>query len=480
MHTKNIHRYLTTSFVTAILGLAVGCGGDSGDSHKQNSNFNGYTGTALRLPAEIIFGEVKSSTPTTGTRTVQSVATASATDPGTDYVADPVDRFQIVEGNVALDIVNVFLCMLNNVSAYEKINSGPYKTLLSLEKCQNTRGVDSASPQTVELTMNSYRRDNNSPHIIQLWMDDNSQGAAKVVGEFVITEGLSDAKPYGIFTFRYAVYTDINPDLAVEDWQITDLVNANTKLDSNALPRLEFVYDSNEAGLSAGPPDFSLASITQLTNSNLDSGQSRNRFKSTYTVPGETSPTAYESEEAAIFDADVILTGYVFSNMTGLQEQRCYSRNTIYEDVWAYHLYYAEDDPAQGHSAGQRVVLDTNEQLEFTYTHTLANDRNIIVVDENPVTLYYGQESSLSGFPSLDWVSKYNLIDGTVLTSNEIVPVNYITKAVEVGEAPEMVDLSTCAGLDLAPVFNNVEIDPAGVTPISQPSVGLGDWPVVQ
>jgi len=75
------------------------------------------------------------------------------------------------------------------------------------------------------------------------------------------------------------------------------------------------------------------------------------------------------------------------------------------------------------------------------------------------------------------WVSKYNLIDGTVLTSIETDPVNYITKGIEVAEVSSPVDLLECATLDIATVFTNADIDPTAISVVQKPSVGLDDWP---
>ena len=479
MHKDGKTRYLISVFIATALIWVVGCSGGSNESNNQNRDYSSYTGTALRLPASIQFGEVNTTAQTTSTNNTQSIAPLAATDPGTDYTTDPVEYFGIIEGNVALDVVNIYLCLLDNLSAYEKINDGPYKATLDSDVCDKEKENQTSSTSQIELTINSYRENNNTPHVIQLWFDSDFDIPAKLVGEFIVTESQSASHPYGLFSFRYSVYYDTNPDANIEDWQIADVANTNSKLGGNGLPRLEFNYDSDQLFRSDYPSVFSMASVTQLTELNLDSGQTRSHFFSEYYFQGDANPHLYESDEAAIFDADVVLSGSLDSNPSSTIQNQCYSRNTTYEEVWSYNLYYAEDDLANGRTAGQRVELSPGSQLDFTYTHSVVNDRNDIVIEENPITLYYAWDGYLYGFPYQDWVKKYNLIDGTVLTSNETVPVNYITKAVEVAEAPALVDPSECATLDVEPVFSNADIDPAALAAPQKPSVGLADWPQI-
>jgi hypothetical protein len=85
----------------------------------------------------------------------------------------------------------------------------------------------------------------------------------------------------------------------------------------------------------------------------------------------------------------------------------------------------------------------------------------------------------LWGFPYADsnFTALYNLIDGTVLTSNEVTPVNYISKAVEIADTTAQVDLANCANLDINTAFDNATIDPSNISALVTPSVGLTDRP---
>ena len=479
MSINGIQRICSTLLAAAMSMLIVSCGGsDSKNPAEPGGEFRNYTGTALRLPASIQFGAVKSGSQTAALTASLSRAPAAATDPGTDYTSDPVENFSIIEGNAALEVVNLFLCLLDSLSAYENINTGPYTDSFPMDLCQNSRESDGSGNLEHSATVNSFRENNSSAHIIQLWFDDVTEDtgtAESIVGEFVITQGRSDSYPYGLFTFRYSVYTDMNPAVDAEDWQVSIVANATSKLGDNSLPRLEFIFDADYSSMPEPEPPFSMASVTQMTDGNLNSGQSRTRFSSAYYAPDEVEPTAYESNEAAVFDDTVLFSEYRSSG--GYNDQRCNSRNTAYEDVWSYNLYYAEDDPVNNRSAGQRVSLGPDDSISFIYTHLAENDRNVIAVDENPVYLTYWGEGQLHGFPFEDWVYKYNLLDGTVLTSDETVPVDYLVKAVEVGEAPAPADLASCAHLDVTSVFSNEGIDPATVASPQAPSVGRDDRP---
>jgi len=322
--------------ITTSLLFVVSCGSDSDESSS-------YTGSALRLPASIQFAEVNSSLQTAASRNTQSISPlAIATDPGTDYSTDSVEYFKLIEGNVAYEIMNTFLCLLNDVSAYENINNGPYKVNFSIGDCEKNRENTASNSLQYEITVDSYRIDNNSPHIIQLWFNDDSfEETNKIVGEFIVTEGLSTEHPYGLFSFRYSIYSDTNPDLNIENWQITDVANTNSKLGTNLLPRLEFAFDSDYMHVTDFPYKVHMASITQITNANLDSGQTRTYFRFEDTLQGAPNTTTSGSEDAAIFNADVVLTG---NNSTTPESstdipppspfrERCYSRNTVFEEV---------------------------------------------------------------------------------------------------------------------------------------------------
>ncbi|MCW8956845.1 MAG: hypothetical protein OQL09_08180 [Gammaproteobacteria bacterium] len=128
-------------------------------------------------------------------------------------------------------------------------------------------------------------------------------------------------------------------------------------------------------------------------------------------------------------------------------------------------------------------VANFDRPLQFTYTHTTANDANDSADFNNKkFMLQYGGSGELWGFPWVEdvetgrWYAAATLKDGVTLSDGSN---NFVVKAIEQEQTMQDIDESSCSSLNI----DNVLTDPALVLPsisdMGTVSFSLSDKPVV-
>ena len=457
-------RNLSAGFIYCLLmSLLSACGGGGDGGNPQTG-----TGSPLSLPRMINVGganvDIASNTAQAASLTVQPAAFGDA---GTDYSTDPVNEYNLNESNIGLEIVNNLLCYVDEFSATNMVNQGMFKESVPDNLCI----PGDTNPVIIDFYINSYRKDNNSPQIIQLWVEypsyDNPAKTARAVAEFVIHEGVSSDAPYGVFDFYDFEYSDISAT-AIPDWQLDSKINIRILKNSENLPRLEMVFNSTYTDMISGTQSTDeLYNIMQGSSTDFLNGKAL--FKD---VSSDVNLT-YTYETGSVFDANHL--NQVYRTDGNIGNTICKSRKDTLSDVWSYNLYNAD--------TGQRVEQQTSP-LMFDYTHDAANDRNNKNPDDSAShhnmlyqLSYYGPGSLYGfGYDLVLNIPEVNLEDGTLLENQT---GSYVTKAMEIGYFPKPVNSTDCDTLDVSTIFEDSDLDVDTLPAIQAPSISIDDWPAL-
>ena len=137
---------------------------------------------------------------------------------GSDYEKDLPSVYVHEKAADSFGMVNEILCMLAQTKYGEMVNQGEYKALVNEKLCRgnddvsnasSSQGTSSNAPEYMEWTVRSTRADNNSPQIVEAWINEKADSyspAMLIQAKAVITEGSSAENPYGIFTMNFVGY----------------------------------------------------------------------------------------------------------------------------------------------------------------------------------------------------------------------------------------------------------------------------------
>ena len=403
-----------------------------------------------------------------------SFAPAAFTDPGTDYSTDPVNHYSSIEAFSDFELVNMFLCFIDKVGATDSVNTGPYNTELPESECSAYQG----DTQSVNLpaTIESIRASNDSPHIINMWVDfddpemntgDPAGVQASAVLQFTINEGVTDTNLIGAFTLNYKIVEDASLYGGTLGTPIDSfIVRLDVHEGANSFPRIDLIMRSGPNTIE----NITYASTAQLFDYQANSGQSRSY------VLFENGLDIYESEFSSDFDQNHVLAYNVFGQ--GLDA--CYSKNDYTDSVFGYNLYYNINGTFQNETVteGQRVELAEGDYITIPYTHSLINDRNNDAsFAGTTTTLSYFGPGQLWGIP---WTANtegvyskdYDLKDGTVLNDGL-----FVVKAVDIDHS--LVETpGQCQNLDAQAILNDATLDPIVLAEPTKPNIDVSDRPL--
>ena len=182
--------------------LAACSGGGSGSSTDGDGTLPPTTGgdvSALSLPSRIQL----SSTGDGGQLSAQNLLGRSAyDDAGTDYAT--VEQHAWVDDTDALELINTVLGVTKDTGYSHFVNQGPYKALVrNTDSSQAAQSAASTTSTTVEslteIIVDVTRESNDQPMYITFWLIVNGPEDMPMLvrGHFTVTEGVSDAYPYG-------------------------------------------------------------------------------------------------------------------------------------------------------------------------------------------------------------------------------------------------------------------------------------------
>jgi hypothetical protein len=302
-----------------------------------------------------------------------------STDPGTDYSNDPVEYYSGNNSFFNLDMINGLLCLLDKLQITDLVNQGAYIARMQDSICdQNSSddGQSSANSAYDEVTVISQRADNQSPHLVKMWLELNDPyysstepGAItpKILVEATIRESVSDSNPFGVFDFNYSIIVDasLHGGTAGEEMLYT-LANFRAFLSKENKPHFEFTYEGGNA-INENITDQTIkwSSVVELNEGQGDSGRSKN-----YIYSSVSNSYEFESLLGADFNAGYLMTATNDTNNPATQQQ-CLSRTESFSNVIDYNLYHATDSTFHSKTvqAGQRVELNTSIYFTFNEKH---------------------------------------------------------------------------------------------------------------
>jgi hypothetical protein len=212
----------TLAFFVVFAVFLTSCGGGGGST----SAVGGATGpaSALTVAEKVSVVDAQSGggtgSPTRASGRVRALS-APPVPSTSDYFTDRANVYVQERSVEAFGTVNEILCMIAQTRYDAMLNLGAFKAQVDTNQC---KGQDSASaggqqsanqssgsnmPNYELWTVESSRADNTSPQILKAWIHEaaGEHEPEKVIyAKAVITEGVSDTNPYGIFTINFKAF----------------------------------------------------------------------------------------------------------------------------------------------------------------------------------------------------------------------------------------------------------------------------------
>jgi hypothetical protein len=356
-------------------GLAAGLGGCGGGSGGPAAAVDG-----LSVPENmsVVKAQAEAATKPAALRTDFGALAKAFDAADTPYTTDRVSTWVYDPSIQPLDLVNMILCLMDQTRADQMVNAGTYLALVDFNRCQQgSQGGGGESGQSASggkgaqywnFVVSSTRASNTAPQVVNVWISgiepDGAGGSEefRVDVETVITEGVSDANPFGAFTMNYAFPDGVGgydgggtlKTTAAAGGQVafTVIEKEGTEQVSYA-PGESFHYT---AGTVEMLPDGSVGRArTVIQDEGNDGGFD-------YAESGAFGIT-FDADHMRRAEADdpTDLAAEIFSSDT------CLARGTYNTQVWRYDLYHAADGTWKGAAVtgGDRVKV--NSGFPFTY-----------------------------------------------------------------------------------------------------------------
>lgn len=183
-----------------------------------------------------------------------------------DYHKDPQEVYVEDRSIEAFQQINEILCYLGQTQYHEMLNQGDYLAQVDKKRCEQGRdsvsnagqqaqqsqqsGAESDMPEYESWTVNSSRADGDSPQVVKFWIQDEGNeydGPSQIRAKIIISEGVSETNPYGIFTMNFKSYP-------VRDGGMVDTSEAifkgllKTERDEAGEIILKFIIDGGQPG----------------------------------------------------------------------------------------------------------------------------------------------------------------------------------------------------------------------------------------
>lgn len=353
----------------AYLFAALAITACSSSDNNNNNNNNGPI-NALSLPdrVEALSAQQLSSNSQAGLqRLSNSFLPLAFNDPGTDFSNDETYSYIYDTDIEYIRTLNYLLCFMNKFEYQRMLNEGPYVASINWTICAEEFYPGSSKFITkpiFEATAISSRADNNSPHIVKIWLPDignesqsSDAGAieTKTLIEFIIGSSAGDVSPLGEFSINWATIEDAGQHNGTVGQEII-------------AQRGSYVASVNNQGEAIFKAiDLPLDTVEfynyerfnfKVDSSNANSGMIRSELSYT---PGQTDGNLWNFNNTRATKA-----AYNTETLS-LEPQRCLARDETRGSLFGYNLYHRDDGNFDGKvvNAGQRV--NRNGSFSFTY-----------------------------------------------------------------------------------------------------------------
>lgn len=325
--------------------LLAGCGGGGGGG--------GGSIEGLSTPTELSI-----ITPVDGSPSPGGTAPGAGIDDfpaDADYFEDETRVYVYDRAVEPLQIINEILCLMGQTAASELVNEPPYLAQIDESECAQGSNQDSNSSETGQSsgaqgegltlwTVESTRASASAPQIVHVWVPEEEEPDMPATIQVVntITEGVSDANPFGEFQIDFA-------GVANEGGSIDDPFFHGTleTIDDSASIGFEMFFSKGD--LESVPASGESAEETQasvLIDADQTSGSARILAQQRGDF-GMGDSGLLASEFLIAFD-----DAHMLRSIDGGAAE-AFFRDQFTETAWRYNLYYAD-----GENIGERVELN--------------------------------------------------------------------------------------------------------------------------
>ncbi len=358
--------------------------------------------------------------PDLGTLSVSDLPSSS------DYHQDPSSTYVEERSAEAFGIINEILCYMGQTRYDLMLNKGEYQAQIDVGQCEQERddvasaGQDSQNQSSGSnmteydlWTVNSSRADSNSPHIVQVWFDEEGEAggpdgheepAQTFEVKVAIIEGVSEKNPFGLFTLDFKASSPDSGKTLMTGYLKSEVDSTSGDV------LLKFYSDGH----------FGQEKVTLKRSSEGTSGAG-----STYTVYDDPRGTERSSYDIAYNDS-------YFFRSDGDKEV-CLDRKNPDVSAWRYGMYNDENH----RNPGKRVTVNSGFPIKYKKYYGWAGYHGIWLPDDASVSngdTVYKQEYDGNGSsetPYTVFVARGKLIKHTKksLTLGEIanIPLQWHT-----------------------------------------------------
>lgn len=283
---------------------------------------------ALRLPERIELTNVDDSSGSSRVNLSRGINMLYS-DTGTDYANE--EKHSWVDDTEALDMINDILGVCKDTGYEYFVNQGPYKALVrqvgdSEESQSGSNTTNTTTEQLMEMYVDVTRANNSAPMIVKIWVEEEDgpgEQAMLIRGHFTVTQGVSDAYPYGVMEAHFRGTT---LDGGMDMFHMAMSVGAE-----NGNVIIETVEDSEEGG------DYGFHSRVQVVaNSDVTQGNAYVWESDTWPDWETGDPRTETSTELIAFNED-------YFRVTEDGTDSFYSKDNLMHRIFNYKLFNYED-----------------------------------------------------------------------------------------------------------------------------------------
>lgn len=345
----------TRTGATALLGAAMlaatGCSGGGSSSET-------IVGLSVAEQMSVVTTDDGGSPATSNSIAPRASADTSAFPTDCDYNNDPSHGHVYDPSMETLQVVNEILCMLSQTSYTQMVNLENYKAQVDEEKCQQGGDQSSSGSEQGQSSgagagapkiwiVNSHRASNGTDQIVEFWVpqgggDDGVPGV--IHAKMVVSEGASDANPFGVFTLNFVGVpqggTEDNPEMfgTLKTLDVADGFIGFSFFEQEG--------DINQPQLPNHHAGMTQANVNMFADQTQGVAYIKKQEHSNFPPGGDTG-IIEESYRIAFNTTNVL-------RAKNLDPSTCLSRTDFDTRVWRYNLYNAT-----GENAGQRVELNS-------------------------------------------------------------------------------------------------------------------------
>ena len=289
-----------------------------------------------------------------------SMATTFPDD--SDFSRDQTNVYVNERSAETFKTVNEILCMIGQTKYDVMVNKGNYKAQIDKTLCSSdnddpsSAGEDSQNqssgstmPDYEMWTVNSSRTDDSSPQTVKVWIHESARDMGKeppkaIFAKAVITEGTSDANPYGLFTLNFKMSPEI--DGVVFPITIGKGLLKSVENPTSGKVLLKFASNMSMDIPGEGSMTFTEKATLDRTADGSSGGGTVYNYESMPFMPEpkeETFDFAFNSTNFIRVDGDGVPT--------------CMDRTAYDETAWRYGLYDSD---------GARLERDSGFPIKTT------------------------------------------------------------------------------------------------------------------